>query len=107
LVKKTGAWPNSALRLSVDESTRTTLDAMAKPDLRKVLTDLAKSSASFGFDIAIEALSESVHRGAISTYSFQTLAARMSSESLMGVPITSLDLSIYDRTLMPLFGGAV
>lgn len=107
LVKKTGAWPNSALRLSVDAQTRTSLDAMAKSDLRKVLTDLAKSSSTFGFDIAIEALTESVHRGAISTYSFQTLAARMSSESLMGVCARSPDLSIYDRTLMPLFGGTV
>jgi transposase len=107
LVKKIGAWQNSALRLSVDEQTRTTLDAMTKPDLRKVLKDLAKSSTSFGFDIAIEALAESVHRGVINTYSFQTLAARMSSDSLMGVPIPGLDLSIYDRTFMPISGGAV
>jgi hypothetical protein len=35
------------------------------------------------------------------------LAARMSSESLMGVPIPGLDLSIYDRTFMPISGGAV
>ena len=107
LVKKTGAWPNSALRLSVDEPTRTTLDAMAKSDLRKVLTDLAKSSSTYGFDIAMDALSESVHRGAISTYSFQTLAARMSSESLMGVPVSTLDLGVYDRTFLPLLGGNV
>jgi hypothetical protein len=105
LVKKTGAWPNSALRAGVSESTRASLDAMAKPDLRRVLAVLSKSSSSFGYEVALDSLEEALKRGAIDSYSVQAIAARMAFDGLQGEPLSGPDLEAYDRAFIGRKGG--
>lgn len=105
LVKKTGAWPNSALRAGVGESTRACLDAMAKPDLRRVLAVLSSSSASFGYQVAMDSLEEALKRGAIDSYSVQAIAARMAFDGLQGTSPSGPDLGVYDRAFIGPEGG--
>ena len=105
LVKKTGAWPNSALRAGVDESTRTSLDAMDKPELRRVLAILAKSSAAYGYDVAIDSLEEALRLGAIDSYSLQALSSRIAFDGLLGNLGSALDLGVYDRAFISTPGG--
>jgi transposase len=105
LVKKTGAWPNSALRAGVGESTRASLDAMTKPDLRRVLSVLSKSSASFGYEVALDSLEEALKRGAIDSYSVQAIAARLAFDGLQGSPLSGPDLEAYDRAFIEGKGG--
>ena len=106
LVKKTGAWPNSALRAGVDESTRSSLDAMAKPELRRVLGILAKSSAAYGYDVAIDSLEEAIRLGAIDSYSLQAISSRIAFDGLLGLSGSGPDLGIYDRAFIGSDGGA-
>jgi hypothetical protein len=106
LVKKTGAWPNSALRAGVGESTRVSLDAMAKPELRRVLAILAKSSAAYGYGVAIDSLEEALRLGAIDSYSLLALSSRIAFDGLLGSPDPALDLGAYDRAFIGHEGGA-
>jgi hypothetical protein len=50
---------------------------MAKPELRRVLAVLSKSSATFGYEVAIDSLEEALRLGAVDSYSFQALSSRM------------------------------
>ena len=85
LCKKPGAWPNSALRAGVAEPTREALDALSKIDLRRVLAVLAKSSAAFGFEVALSSLDEGLRRGTLDGYSVQAVAARVAFEGLQAL----------------------
>jgi transposase len=105
LVRKTGAWPNSALRAGVDESTRVTLDAMPKPELRRVLAILSKSSEAYGYEVAIDSLEEALRLGAIDSYSLQALSSRIAFDGLQGNPGSGPDLGVYDRAFIDSLGG--
>ncbi len=106
LVKKTGAWPNSALRAGVGESTRASLDAMAKPELRRVLGVLAKSSAAYGYKVAIDSLEEALRLGVLDSYSLQAISSRIAFDGLLDIPSSGPDLGIYDRVFIGHGGGA-
>ncbi len=106
LVKKTGAWPNSALRAGVGESTRASLDAMAKPELRRVLGVLAKSSAAYGYKVAIDSLEEALRLGVLDSYSLQAISSRIAFDGLLDIPSSGPDLGIYDRVFIGHSGGA-
>lgn len=105
LCKKPGAWPNSALRAGVAEPTREALDALSKIDLRRVLAVLAKSSAAFGFEVALSSLDEGLRRGTLDGYSVQAVAARVAFEGLQALPASGPDLGAYDRALISQAGG--
>jgi hypothetical protein len=105
LCKKPGAWSNSALRAGVAEPTREALDALSKTDLRHVLAVLAKSSAAFGFEVALSSLDEGLRRGTLDGYSVQAVAARVAFEGLQALPASGPDLGAYDRALISPAGG--
>jgi transposase len=100
LVKKPGAWPNSALRAGVDEPTRQALDALHRTDLRRVLAVLAKSAGTFGFDIAVASLDEALRRGALDAFSLQAVSARLAFHGLQTPAESGPDLRAYDRALI-------
>jgi transposase len=100
LVRKPGAWPNSALRAAVTESTREALDTLAKTDLRRVLAVLAKSTVTFGFDIAVASLDEALRRGALDAFSLQAVSARLAFHGLQTPAELGPDLGAYDRVLI-------
>jgi len=105
LVKKTGAWPNSALRAGVGASTRASLDAMVKPELRRVLGVLAKSSAAYGYDVAIDSLEEALRLGSIDSFSIQAISSRIAFDGLLGLPGVGPNLKIYDHAFIGQGGG--
>jgi hypothetical protein len=78
---------------------------MAKPDLRRVLAVLSKSSASFGYEVALDSLEEALKRGAIDSYSVQAIAARLAFDGLQGKPLSGPDLEAYDRAFIGGTGG--
>jgi transposase len=104
LVKKPGAWVNSALRAGVAEGTREALDGMAKPDLRRVLTVLSKSATAFGFDVAVASLEEALRRGALDGYSLQAVSARIAFDGLQAQAESGCDLRAYDRAFIAVAG---
>jgi transposase len=100
LVKKPGAWLNSALRAGVNEPTREALDALDRTDLRRVLAVLAKSVVTFGFDIAVASLDEALRRGALDAFSLQAVSARLAFHGLQTPAEAGPDLGAYDRVLI-------
>ncbi len=87
------------------EPTREALDALSKIDLRRVLAVLAKSSAAFGFEVALSSLDEGLRRGTLDGYSVQAVAARVAFEGLQAPPASGPDLRAYDRALIGQAGG--
>lgn len=97
LLKKPGAWINSSFRAGMDTPMRAAMDELAKPDLRRVLAILVKSSAMFGFDVAEASLEEAISRGALDGYSLGAVASRVAFDGLHGLPSPGPDLAVYDR----------
>ena len=95
----------SALRSGVVEPTREDLDALSKADLCRVLAVLTKSSAAFGFEVALSSLDEGLRRGTLDGYSAQAVAARVAFEGLQALPASGPDLGAYDRALIGQAGG--
>jgi transposase len=100
LMKRPGAWANSALRIGVSESLRAELDELAQPDLRRVLRILAHSAGAYGFQTALASLEESQRLGALDSYSVQAVAARIACDGLLAAPAAGPDLLVYDRALI-------
>ena len=100
LVKKPGAWPNSALRARLAAGNRAALDGLAKPNLRRVLAVLSKSATVFGFDVAMASLEEALRRGALDGYSLQAVSARIAFDGLQGHPEAGCDLAAYDKAFI-------
>jgi transposase len=105
LVKKPGAWPNSALRAGVNEPTRKALDALGKTDLRRVLAVLSKSAVTFGLDIAVASLDEALRRGTLDAFSLQAVSARLAFNGLQTPADLGPDLGAYDRALISAEAG--
>jgi transposase len=104
LVKKPGAWPNSALRVGLAEGTREALDGLAKPDLRRVLAVMSKSATAFGFDVAVASLEEALRRGALDGYSLQAVSARIAFDGLQSQADSAFDLRAYDQAFIAASG---
>ena len=100
LMKRPGAWANSALRVGVSESLRAQLDELEQPDLRRVLRVLAHSAGAYGFQTALASLEESQRLGALDSYSVQAVAARIACDGLLAAPAAGPDLYVYDRALI-------
>jgi Transposase and inactivated derivatives len=100
LMKKPGAWINSAFRAGVDDTVRVAMDELSKPDLRNVLKVVVKSSATFGFDVAMTSLEEAIARGRLDSYSLGAVASRVAFDGLYGIPSEGPDLGAYDRVFM-------
>jgi len=100
LMKKPGAWINSAFRAGVEDTVRAAMDELPKPDLRKVLKVLVKSSTTFGFDIAMTSLEEAIARGRLDSFSLGAVASRVAFDGLHGIPSEGPDLGAYDRALI-------
>jgi len=100
LMKKPGAWINSAFRAGVEDTVRAAMDELPKPDLRKVLKVLVKSSTTFGFDVAMTSLEEAIARGRLDSFSLGAVASRVAFDGLHGIPSEGPDLGAYDRALI-------
>ncbi len=104
LIRKPGAWPNSALRAAIAVESREALDRLAKPDLRRVLAVLSKSATTFGFDVAVASLEEALRRGALDGYSLQAVSARIAFNGLESQGEAGLDLRAYDEAFIAAAG---
>jgi transposase len=100
LLRRPRAWANSPFRAGLSETIREPLDALAKRDLRRVLSVLSESTASFGLEIALESLEEAVRRGTVDAFSLQAISTRIAYDGLMSVPEKGPDLGTYDRALL-------
>ncbi|MDI9426687.1 MAG: transposase [Treponema sp.] len=100
LMRKPGAWMNSAFRASIGDAVRVAMDELSKPDLRSVLSVLVKSSAAFGFEVAMTSLEEAIARGRLDSYSLEAVASRVEFDGLYGIPSEGPDLGAYDRIFM-------
>ena len=100
LVKRPGAWANSALRAALNASTREALDTLERIDLRRVLSVLAKSAVSFGFDNALASLDEALRRGTLDAFSIQAVSIRLAFGDLQTPSDLGPDLRAYDRALI-------
>lgn len=99
-MRKPGAWMNSAFRASIGDAVRVAMDELSKPDLRSVLSVLVKSSAAFGFEVAMTSLEEAIARGRLDSYSLEAVASRVEFDGLYGIPSEGPDLGAYDRIFM-------
>ena len=79
---------------------------MAKPELRRVLGVLAKSSAAYGYKVAIDSLEEALRLGVLDSYSLQAISSRIAFDGLLDIPSSGPDLGIYDRVFIGHSGGA-
>lgn len=100
LLRRLRAWPNSPFRAGLNETLRESLDALDRPDLRRVLLALSESIQAFGPEVALESLEEAVRRQTVDAFSLQALSNRIAYDGLIAVPEGGPDLEAYDRTLL-------
>jgi hypothetical protein len=100
LLRRPRAWPNSPFRAGLSEPLRESLDALDRPDLRRVLSALSESIAVFGQEVALESLEEAVRRQTVDAFSLQALSNRIAYDGLIAAPERGPDLEAYDRTLL-------
>jgi transposase len=100
LLRRPRAWPNSPFRAGLNEAVRNNLDALAKPDLRRILSALSESAAAFGYEVALESLQEAVRLGRADAFSLQAISARIVYDGLLSAPDQGPDLETYDRALL-------
>lgn len=100
LLRRLRAWPNSPFRAGLNETLRESLDALERPDLRRVLSALSESIQAFGPEVAMDALEEAVRRQTVDAFSLQALSNRIAYDGLIAAPEGGPDLEAYDRTLL-------
>ncbi|OQB97983.1 MAG: Integrase core domain protein [Spirochaetes bacterium ADurb.Bin110] len=100
LLRKPGAWPNSAFRSQVSEDVRSSLDGLSKPELKTVLQVLTESSERFGFEVAMSSLEEAIRCRRLDRYSLGVVAARVAFEELGEPCALGPDLGYYDRAFI-------
>jgi hypothetical protein len=100
LLRRPRAWPNSPFRAGLSEPLRDALDALDRPDLRRVLSALSGSIQAFGPEVALESLEEAVRRQTVDAFSLQALSNRIAYDGLIAAPEGGPDLEAYDRTLL-------
>ena len=100
LLRRPRAWPNSPFRAGLSETLRESLDALDRPDLRRVPSALSESIQAFGPEVALESLEEAVRRQTVDAFSLQALSNRIAYDGLIAAPERGPDLETYDRTLL-------
>ena len=100
LLRRPRAWANSPFRAGLSETLRESLDALARPDLRRVLSALSDSISTFGQEVALESLEEAVRRQTVDAFSLQAISNRIAYDGLIAAPERGPDLATYDRTLL-------
>jgi transposase len=100
LLRRLRAWPNSPFRAGLNETLRESLDALDRPDLRRVLLALSESIQAFGPEVALESLEEAVRRQTVDAFSLQAISNRIAYDGLIAAPEGGPDLEAYDRTLL-------
>lgn len=100
LLRRPRAWANSPFRAGLSETLREALDALDRPDWRRVLSALSDSIAAFGPEVALESLEEAVRRRTVDSFSLQAISARIAYDGLLSAPERGPDLETYDRTLL-------
>jgi transposase len=100
LLRRPRAWPNSPFRAGLSEPLRESLDALDRPELRRVLSVLSDSISIFGQEVALESLEEAVRRQTVDAFSLQAISNRIAYDGLIAVPERGPDLETYDRALL-------
>jgi transposase len=100
LLRRMRAWTNSPFRAGLSAPLREALDALDRPDLRRVLLVLANSISTFGREVALESLEEAVRRQTVDEFSLQAISNRIAYDGLIAAPEQGPDLGTYDRTLL-------
>lgn len=100
LLRRPRAWANSPFRAGLSETLRESLDALDRPDLRRVLSALSDSLSTFGQEVALASLEEAVRRRAVDAFSLQAISTRIAYDGLLSAPGEGPDLETYDRTLL-------
>lgn len=100
LLRRPRAWANSPFRAGLNDALRDHLDALERPERRRVLSVFSESATSFGFEVAMESLQEAVRRGSVDAFSLQAISARIAYDGLLSAPNQGPDLETYDRALL-------
>jgi hypothetical protein len=100
LLRRPRAWPNSPFRAELSPTLRDALDALERPELRRILSALSESLTTFGPEVALESLEEAVRRRTVDAFSLQAISNRIAYDGLMAPPEQGPDLEIYDRALL-------
>ena len=100
LLRRPRAWTNSPFRAGLDDTLRDHLDALDRPELRRVLSVFSETATSFGFEVAMDSLQEAVRRGTVDAFSLQAISARIAYDGLLSAPNQGPNLETYDRALL-------
>ena len=101
LARNPGAWGNSAVREQAPTDLRTHLDTYARDELRAVLQAWATLQGQYGGEVALQALTEAVHRGRAVVADATGLAARLATWGPDRPADPGPDLHAYDTALLP------
>jgi len=99
LLKNLGAWKNSGVRESVPESLKQVMDLQSREELRSTLKAMQQLTVTYGFEIALTALTEGIRINRSAFCDAAVLAARISGYGLDTPAESGQDLSVYDRLL--------
>jgi len=100
LLRSSGAWPNSGLRVTVGAGLREYLDSQDKAGLRAGLSILKSLNTQYGWDAALAAMEIAVRRGSLNKSDATVIAARISGFGLDTPPEAGPPLSVYDEAFL-------
>ena len=100
LFKNPGAWKNSAMRESIPDALRNSMDEMDRVGLKSVFKTMRNLSGNYDSETVLAAMTEIVNRGLVDEYSASAIAARIAGTGLDMLPETGPDLNSYDSELI-------
>ncbi|WDL98474.1 IS21 family transposase [Alicyclobacillus sp. ALC3] len=106
MLRNPGAWRNSGLRNHVPDELRTEMDSFDRAGLKTALKMMLGLSGQYGFDAAVQAMTEATKLGRLCHSNAAVLAARLTTFAIDPDGVPGLNLDIYDEAFLP-EGGEV
>lgn len=100
LMKNSGAWGNSGLRLETPDALRTYMDAQPKEKLKDCLWIMNELTGQYGFHAAASAMEMACARGNINICDASVLAARITGYGICTPPEAGPSLAVYDEAFL-------
>ncbi|MCL1981651.1 MAG: IS21 family transposase [Clostridiales bacterium] len=100
LLRNSGAWQNSGLRIQVPELLRDYMDAQTKESRKNTLRIMDELTGQYGWDAAVKAMEIAAGRGGVNICDAAVLAARITGYGIDTPPEPGPALSVYDQMFL-------
>jgi len=105
LLRNPGAWRNSGLREQVPAGLKEEMDGYDRSGLKAALGMMRTLSSQYGFETAVQAMTEATKLDRLSHANAAVLAARLANFGFEDALCVGPNLAVYDAAFLPVGGG--